>query len=62
MDNLQVNLQDNRSPQLVAVAAAFLAMIWITVPLRCFVRIFIMKQFQLDDMFLVAALVRIARD
>jgi hypothetical protein len=49
--------QDNRGPELVAIMATFLALKWISVVLRCFVRIQITKSFEADDWLMATSLV-----
>jgi len=48
---------DNRGPQLEAVVGFFLALSWITVGLRCWVRIKLVKAFAIDDWFCLITLV-----
>jgi hypothetical protein len=47
----------DRGPQVDAVAFLFLALAWIAVNIRCYVRIFITKLFRIDDWLGVASLV-----
>lgn len=47
----------NRGPELQAVCYTLLVTAWISVALRCHVRINIVKNFGLDDWFMLAALV-----
>jgi hypothetical protein len=51
--------QDDRGPELAAIMAAFLALTWISVSLRCLVRIKITKAFGADDWLMVASQVNI---
>jgi hypothetical protein len=46
--------------QLFAVTIAFLVLAWVTVGLRCFTRLKIIKAFGLDDYLIVVSLVSIA--
>lgn len=48
---------ENRGPQVAATASMFLALSWITVALRCYVRGYLTKSFGLDDWLALAALV-----
>ena len=50
----------DRAAQLLAVILAFLVIDWITVTLRCFVRVRIVRSFGLDDWLIVISLVSIA--
>lgn len=47
--------QDNRGPELVAIMATFLVLTWVSVVLRCFVRIQITKAFEADDWLMVTS-------
>lgn len=49
---------DNRRDEVLAVAALFFFLAWITVGLRCYVRLSMTKTFGVDDCYMVAALVR----
>jgi len=51
---------DNRGPLIAAVGILFLVLTWVAVSLRCYVRIFMIKSFGLDDWLSVAALVRLS--
>jgi hypothetical protein len=51
---------ENRGPQLIGVIILFLALSWIAVPLRMWVRIKIIKSFALDDWLTLVTLVSIA--
>jgi hypothetical protein len=48
---------ENRGPQVEAVAIAFLALSWVTISLRCYVRLFMKKLFRIDDWLAVVSLV-----
>jgi len=48
---------ENRSPQVEAVAITFLALSWVAIILRCYVRFFMKKLFGIDDWFAVISLV-----
>lgn len=48
---------DNRGPELLAVCATFVSMAFVSVVLRCYVRLRIVKAFGWDDGFMVFALV-----
>jgi len=48
---------DDRGPQLEAVVGFFLALSWITVALRCWVRIKLVKAFAIDDWLCLVTLV-----
>lgn len=48
---------ENQGPQVEAVAILFLALAWITVGLRCYVKIFMTKLFKIDDWLALASLV-----
>ncbi|KAI4869507.1 hypothetical protein F4820DRAFT_463435 [Hypoxylon rubiginosum] len=48
---------DDRGPQLAAVTLFFLGLAALTVTLRCFVRLFILKVFQVEDWLAVASMV-----
>ncbi|CAI6336745.1 unnamed protein product [Periconia digitata] len=47
---------DDRSSQVLGVAITFLILCWITVSLRCYVRMFMVKAFGADDYVMVATL------
>ena len=49
-------MQD-RAQQLLAVTITFLVLAWVSVSLRCFVRLKIVKAFGLDDYLIVVSLV-----
>jgi hypothetical protein len=51
------NDSDYRGPDIKAVAILFLILTWISVSLRCYVRIFMTKLFRVDDWLAVATLV-----
>lgn len=51
----------DRGPQLLGINIAFAALAFLTVLLRSYVRIGLVKQFALDDWVMLAALVRPAR-
>lgn len=53
---LQKRLKDNRSPEVKIVIISFLAVSWVTVLARCWVRIRIIKAFALDDWLTVFTL------
>jgi hypothetical protein len=46
-----------RSADIKAVAILFLTLSWISVSLRCYVRLFLKKIFRVDDWLAVATLV-----
>jgi hypothetical protein len=48
---------DNRRDEVLAVAALFALLTWLTVSLRCYVRGMMMKTWGLDDSYMVATLV-----
>jgi hypothetical protein len=50
---------DNRGTLIAAVGILFLVLTWVAVSLRCYVRIFMIKSFGLDDWLSAAALVRL---
>jgi hypothetical protein len=52
------NEMQNRALQLLAVTIVFLACAWVTVGLRCIVRLKLVKAFGLDDYLIVVSLVR----
>jgi hypothetical protein len=47
----------NRGPQVEAVAILFLTLAWISVTLRCYVRVFITRLFRIDDWLSILILV-----
>ncbi|KAI0180439.1 hypothetical protein GGR52DRAFT_243924 [Hypoxylon sp. FL1284] len=47
---------DDRGPQLAAVALCFLGLATLTVALRCYVRVFILKAFQVEDWLAVTTM------
>lgn len=47
----------NRAPQLLGVNYFFAVLAFITVLLRCYVRIFIVKKFSFDDLMMIVAMV-----
>lgn len=49
---------DNRAPEFQAVLGLFLPLCLITVMLRCYVRIRLVKSFGLDDWFAVITMVK----
>jgi hypothetical protein len=53
---------DNRGPELLAVCSLFAAMSFVSVVLRCYVRLRLVKAFGWDDGFMVLALVSRLRD
>src|SRR5207248_5809834 len=53
----RTKMTENRGPQLCALSSSFLALAWITVLARCWVRLRFVKSFGLDDWLMVAALV-----
>jgi len=52
--------QDDRGRQLVIVTSIFLAISWVSVLLRCFVRTTITKSFKADDWLMASAMVRLS--
>jgi hypothetical protein len=48
---------ENDGPQVEAVAILFLVLSWISVGLRCYVKLFMKKVFNIDDWLAVASLV-----
>jgi hypothetical protein len=48
---------DDRGSDLIDVMAAFLALTWVSVSLRCLVRTWIIKAFGVDDWLMVVSLV-----
>jgi hypothetical protein len=48
---------DDRHNEVLAVAALFFVVTWLTVSLRCYVRGIMMKTWGVDDYFMVATLV-----
>jgi hypothetical protein len=48
---------ENLGPEVEAVAILFLVLSWIAVGLRCYVKIFMKKVFNIEDWFAVASLV-----
>lgn len=48
---------ENRGPTLQAVAVSLLVAATISILLRCYVRIFLIKNFGVDDYFMVVAMV-----
>ena len=48
---------ENRGPEVVAVVIAFLVLTWVTVALRCYVRIILKPPFRISDVLSVASLV-----
>ncbi|GJC88176.1 hypothetical protein ColLi_11014 [Colletotrichum liriopes] len=51
----EVDLSESNGGALVATATTFLVLSWLSVVLRCYVRAFMTKGFQIDDWFMVAA-------
>jgi hypothetical protein len=49
---------NDRGPELAAVASVFLGLSSLTVCLRCYVRLFVLKLFRLEDWLAVWTLVR----
>lgn len=47
----------NRAPQLLGVNYFFAVLAFLSVLLRCYVRIFIVKKFSFDDLMMVVAMV-----
>lgn len=52
-------MAESRGVDVIAVNAPLLALAWIACALRCYARIGLLKNFGLDDLFSVLALVRI---
>jgi hypothetical protein len=52
------DFQDNRGPEIVLFLIILLAVTWISVILRIYVRFWIIKAFGADDWLIIAALVR----
>ena len=50
---------DSRGLLIASIGILFLVLTWVAVSLRCYVRIFMIKSFGLDDWLSVAALVRL---
>jgi hypothetical protein len=50
-------MAEDRGPQVAAVAILFLALSWVAVSLRCYVRTVMMKSFGADDWLAVVSLV-----
>jgi hypothetical protein len=48
----------NRGPELQAVGYVLLILAFITLTLRCYVRVFLVKSFGLDDWAMLVAMVR----
>ena len=48
---------ENRGPQVEAVAISFLTLSWIAVCLRCYVKLYMIRLFRLDDWLAVLSLV-----
>lgn len=48
---------DDRHQEVLAVAALFFVLTWVTVGLRCYVRGFMMKTWGADDYYMLATLV-----
>jgi hypothetical protein len=57
-----LNMVENRGPELLAVCATFVSMAFVSVVLRCYVRLRIVKAFGWDDGFMVVALVSRLQD
>jgi hypothetical protein len=51
-------LQDNRGPEIVLYLIILLAVTWISVILRIYVRFWIINAFGADDLLIIVALVR----
>lgn len=51
---------ENRGPELLGVNVAFLTAALVSILLRCFVRVFMVKAFGVDDWLMVVAAVRIS--
>ncbi|RDW59065.1 hypothetical protein BP5796_11989 [Coleophoma crateriformis] len=49
------DLTANRGSQLVTVSIAFTVLVWIAVSLRCYVRLLLIREFKLDDWFILVA-------
>lgn len=50
---------ENRSNQVLAVAILFISLTWLTVGMRCFVRIRMLKSFGYDDWAMLITQVRV---
>jgi hypothetical protein len=48
---------DDRGPELLGVIITFLALSWITVLARCYVRVLMIKAFAIDDWLILLTLV-----
>jgi len=53
---MEVQVQDNRGPEMLGVTVSFLVLMWVTVSARCYVRIKIINAFAVDDWLAVATL------
>ena len=51
-------LNENSGPELQIISIVFLFTAWFSVLLRCYVRIWITKSFQMEDALMVVAAVR----
>lgn len=49
---------ENRGPQVHAVLIPFIILLWIAVGLKCYVKLFIIKSFRINNWLALAALVR----
>lgn len=58
VDDLAMAIE-NRGPQVEAVAIIFLTLSWITVSLRCYVKIFMTRLLRIDDWLAMLSLVRL---
>jgi hypothetical protein len=48
---------EDRGPQIEAVAITFIILSWIAVCLRCYVKVYIIRLFRIDDWLAVLSLV-----
>ena len=58
MADQELDLSEYNGAPLVAASITFLALSWISVLLRGYVRVFMTKGFQLDDWFMIIGQVR----
>jgi hypothetical protein len=56
---MEARAWDNRSGEVLAVAALFFVLAWLTVALRVYVRGFMMKTWGKDDSYMVACVVSV---
>lgn len=49
---------ENKGPEIAEVAIIFIVLCWVSTLLRCYVRIYIVEHFGLDDYLALASLVR----